>query len=352
MVRYTVSKPPSAINPGWIFWSKNKFEQGLAPEQVSSILFITRKKEICVIYKPTPILNERNELIAIIGNMFDESSSPAFFKIDKDDIGSHYAIRNYSLIPAEFKPEIALQANSVKETDWDDAEMEIALIAIPTIVPLPYGMEITSTMSDDDFIDEMKGISNAHGFWAQTMADIINQFEVDNHTEKVLKRIISSPVISTSCDPARAATKGLRNMTFTSSPFPDTSLLGKNSYEADQEKMKAFYRRNPTPAHASSNHNIDVDDEEVPQVPVHSTTAAPAANPPPEFFAQLIETMKNIQVPQQPSKIVIESRDYKETINLAKLQNGMLQLFYATGDINWDDGVAKNIKVATFLQGF
>jgi hypothetical protein len=28
----------------------------------------------------------------------------------------------------------------------------------------------------------------------------------------------------------------------------------------------------------------------------------------------------------------------------------MLQLFYATGDINWDDGVAKNIKVATFLQ--
>jgi hypothetical protein len=62
--------------------------------------------------------------------------------------------------------------------------------------------------------------------------------------------------------------------------------------------------------------------------------------------------MKNIQVPQQPSKIVVESRDCKETINIAKLQNGMLQLFYATGDINWDDGVIKNIKVATFLQGF
>jgi hypothetical protein len=78
----------------------------------------------------------------------------------------------------------------------------------------------------------------------------------------------------------------------------------------------------------------------------------PPRIPPPEFFAQLIETMKNIQVPQQPSKIVVESRDYEETIDLAKLQNGMLQLFYATGDINWDDGVAKNIKVATFLQGF
>jgi hypothetical protein len=168
--------------------------------------------------------------------MFDESSSPAFFKIDKDDIGSHYAIRDYHLIPAEFKPKIALQAVSVKETDWDDAKMEIAIIAILTIIPLPFGMEITSTMLDDDFIDEMKGISNAHGFWAQTMADVIDQFEVNNQTEKVLKRIISSPVISTSGDLARAATKGLRNMTFTSTPFPDASLLGKNSYKADQEK--------------------------------------------------------------------------------------------------------------------
>jgi hypothetical protein len=184
------------------------------------------------------------------------------------------------------------------------------------------------------------------------MADVIDQFEVDNQTKKVLKRIISSPVISTSCDPARVTTKGLRNMTFTSTLFPNASLLGKNSYEADQEKMKAFYRRNPTPTHASSNQNVDVNDKEVPQVPVHSTTAVPAANPPPEFFAQLIKTMKNIQVPQQPPKIVVELRDYEETINLAKLQNRMLQLFYVTGDINWDDGVVKNIKVATFLQGF
>jgi hypothetical protein len=151
-----------------------------------------------VIYKPTPIFNNRNELIAIIGNMFDESSSPAFFKIDKDDIGSHYAILNYNLIPTDFRPEIALQSDSVKDTDWDDAEMEIALIAIPTIAPLPFGKEISSTVSDDDFLEEMKSILDVHGFWAQTMTDVIDQFEVDNHTKKVLKRIISSSVISTS----------------------------------------------------------------------------------------------------------------------------------------------------------
>jgi hypothetical protein len=62
--------------------------------------------------------------------------------------------------------------------------------------------------------------------------------------------------------------------------------------------------------------------------------------------------MKNIQAPQQPLKIVVKLRDYKETIDLATLQNGMLQLFYATGDTNWDADVVKNIKVANFSQGF
>jgi hypothetical protein len=75
-------------------------------------------------------------------------------------------------------------------------------------------------------------------------------------------------------------------------------------------------------------------------------------NPPAEFYSQLIETMKNMQAPQQPAKIVIESRDHEESVNLAKLQNGMLQLIYPSGKINWDDGVAKNICLATFSQGF
>jgi hypothetical protein len=71
-----------------------------------------------------------------------------------------------------------------------------------------------------------------------------------------------------------------------------------------------------------------------------------------EFFEQLIVTMKNIQAPQQPSKIVVESRDHKESVDLAKLQNGMLQLMYATGDVNWDNGTVKNICTAIFTQGF
>jgi len=66
----------------------------------------------------------------------------------------------------------------------------------------------------------------------------------------------------------------------------------------------------------------------------------------------MIEMMKKMAAPAHPSKIIVESRDHKETIDLAKLQTAMLQLFYATGEINWDDGIAKNIKVANFSQGF
>jgi hypothetical protein len=61
--------------------------------------------------------------------------------------------------------------------------------------------------------------------------------------------------------------------------------------------------------------------------------------------------MKNLQAPQQPSTIIVESRDHKESISLAKLQNGMLQLMYASSEINWDNGVTKNICLATFSQG-
>jgi hypothetical protein len=151
-------------------------------------------------------------------------------------------------------------------------------------------------------------------------------------------------------------------MIFASCPYVDPSLLSRRNdrFEADQEKLKAFFRRNPTPARVET---VD-DDKNIDEFLVRSTTAPSASlppgiaavavgpNPPPEFFTQLIETMKNIQAPQQPTKIVVESRDHEETIDLAKLQTGMLQLMYATGDINWDDGSVQNVRVATFSQGF
>jgi hypothetical protein len=74
--------------------------------------------------------------------------------------------------------------------DWKYATNEILLIAIPTLVPLPYGKEIESTTFNDNFAEEMQNISSEHGFGAKSMANIIDQVETENHTEKVFNRII------------------------------------------------------------------------------------------------------------------------------------------------------------------
>ena len=58
MVQYSLSKPPSAVTPDWIFWSQIDFQRSLASDEVSSVVFVTYKKEISVIYKPTPITDK------------------------------------------------------------------------------------------------------------------------------------------------------------------------------------------------------------------------------------------------------------------------------------------------------
>jgi hypothetical protein len=95
---------------------------------------------------------------------------------------------------------------------------------------------------------------------------------------------------------------------------------------ASKLTRRNFFRRNLTLARVDivdDNKNVGVS-----RVPVRSTTAPSkllppglaaamaSSNPPPEkFYAQLIKTMKNIQAPQQLTKLVVESRDHEETID-------------------------------------
>ncbi len=74
------------------------------------------------------------------------------------------------------------------------------------------------------------------------MGSVVDQFETDNHTETVFKHLISLAIVSSSHDPARAATKGIRGMTFASSPFLDVSLLGKKA----TKEIKRNSRRSTT----------------------------------------------------------------------------------------------------------
>ena len=132
--------------------------------QVATLLFITRKKEIEILYKPTPVIDAGNNLQGIVGIMFDDGGIPAIIKIDSKEIGSCSTTQNFEEIPETFRPEIPLLVDSVKDTKWEKANKEIALIIVPTLVPLPFGTDIKSTILDNNFIKEMQAISPQHGF--------------------------------------------------------------------------------------------------------------------------------------------------------------------------------------------
>ncbi len=85
----------------------------------------------------------------------------------------------------------------------------------------------------------MQKNSSEHGFGAKSMADVINQVETKNHTEKVFNKIISSAAPPRARDPACAATKGLRTTNFVLSQFIETSHVGK-SFESKQASIKDF----------------------------------------------------------------------------------------------------------------
>jgi hypothetical protein len=56
--------------------------------------------------------------------------------------------------------------------------------------------------------------------------------------------------------------------------------------------------------------------------------------------------------PPQQQKIVVESREHEDFVDLAKLHNNMLLFFYINGKIDWEEGTVKNVNLATFAQGF
>ncbi len=182
-----------------------------------------------------PIKDNKGKLIGIIGNMFDKGSTPAFTKIDGNNIGSCFTIQSFNAVPENFCPETLLQANTVKETNWEKATTENVLIALPTVVPLPFGEEFKSTSFDDSFIKEK--ISSKHVFWARTMTDVIEQAKMENDAHTIVGQLMSSRGLTRQLDPVCAATKGICEMTVTASPFIDLTLVGaKTNHELAEVK--------------------------------------------------------------------------------------------------------------------
>jgi hypothetical protein len=245
---------------------------------------------------------------------------------------------------------------------------------IPILAPVPFGKRIESTIFDKSFVDEMEKLSEEHGFWARIMNLAIKQADTESDIPTIVKRMLDAKT-STNRDPCYAATKGFCKAYSPSSiPFIETSIVGRR-HEAKQAILRTYFERNPTPAQVE----VDDDNEDVVFVQVQqsaetnkasananatttahatATTAAPqpslVKDQQQEFYKQMVETMRIIQenTPSKQQKIVIESRDHKETIDAAKLQTSMLKLMYAVAVPDWDEGTVKRVCLALFTQEY
>jgi hypothetical protein len=249
MQYYLLSKPSSIVDPEWIYWSTSNFVK-IDPHshQIVALLFLKRKKQVSILFKPTPILNHEGKLLGILGNLLDEASTPVIAKIDVDKVGSCFTIQNFNDIPNKFCPKTSLIIDMVKDTGWESAMNEIALCALLSLVPIPFGVEIESCYYNKTFIDEMKKISPKHGFWAKVFTDVIKQTKTNSNTGTIVQRLMAFKTTLTPCrNPCCSATKNFHNMTAASGPFPKASLVG-NKHETKQASVKSFFRRNPTPS--------------------------------------------------------------------------------------------------------
>ena len=162
--------PCSLVPPEWVYWSTKDFGV-LDPDsnKVAALFLISRKKEISIIHKPTPVINAKGKLLGIIGNLYDEKSTPAIVKINSNEVGSCYAVRKFEEISIAYCPTSPLAASSVKDTNWEKATGKITIVAIPTLVSLPFGTETSSTIFDNNFI---KGNEKLQRTWILGRNDV------------------------------------------------------------------------------------------------------------------------------------------------------------------------------------
>jgi hypothetical protein len=243
MRSYLISKPPSKINVGC--WSAKDFKN-LDPEsdQIAALFFVTKKLNICAIYKPTPVKNDDGSLSGIISNMLDEKNTPTFIKVDGEEAGSVCVIHYLDDLPPTHHPEIPLSVDILKDTIWREAKNELALCVIPILAPVPFSKRIESTIFDESFVNEIEKLS---GFWTRIMNLAIKQADTESDITTIVKRMLDAKT-STSRDPCRAATKGFCKAYIPYSvTFIETSMVGRR-HEAEQAFLRTYFERNPTPA--------------------------------------------------------------------------------------------------------
>ena len=90
---YLALKPaPNPALPNWLMWTKDGFSKiSIQPSQVAALVGINKNLKLVMLYKPIPIIAPNGSLSAIIGNLNDKKSEPAFIKIDGANVGLAHA---------------------------------------------------------------------------------------------------------------------------------------------------------------------------------------------------------------------------------------------------------------------
>ncbi len=110
------------IDANWLIsWTVKHFAN-IDKNQVAALFFVTRRKDVGLIFKSTPVKLDDSTLISLIGNMFDEKSTPAFIKIEGEEISSCCIIQESAEVPNKFCPEIPLQADMIVNTFGENSK--------------------------------------------------------------------------------------------------------------------------------------------------------------------------------------------------------------------------------------
>jgi hypothetical protein len=247
---YLASKPsPNPGLPNWLTWTKDDFFK-IDPnsKQVAALVGINRNSELVVIYKPVPIIGPDGSFAAIVGNLNDEKSEPAFIKIDGSNVGSAYNVQNIDEIPEEIRPEIAIPDEFKAGTVFEDAPREIGICAFPILAPIPFGVKFGDNHASlEEFVENMASISTNHKSWAKLIVDTLEQQYTDEQHILIFQKIMSSK--DTRAGAIRSATKGIRTIQFSQNPpFVEVSRATCNKFEEELNILRGYFVRNPTPA--------------------------------------------------------------------------------------------------------
>jgi hypothetical protein len=124
----------------------------------------------------------------------------------------------------------------VKDTEWEAATKDIALIVLPTLAPLPFGRDIESTMLNNDFVEEMAKSRVEHKFWAKMMADAFDQEDTTFDTLPVINNLNVSRQHPKAATHAALLQKAFKKHGLQTPAHPSTPLaLGKNMKSSRQK---------------------------------------------------------------------------------------------------------------------